>query len=55
MPPPGITTDPVEPEEPEDYSSWDSPPSDPEIEDPLQQLYALIERDLGMGHVRDSD
>ena len=28
----------------EDYSSWDTPPSDPELEDPLQQLYALIER-----------
>lgn len=55
MPPPGIVTDPLEQEQGEDYSSWDSPPSDPAIEDPLQQLYALIERDLGMGHVRESD
>jgi hypothetical protein len=54
MPPEGIN-EPPEQEQAEDYSSWDTLPSDPELEDPLQQLYALIERDLGMGHVHESD
>ena len=38
----------------EDYSSWETAPSDPEIEDPLQPLYALVEQDLGRGHVRET-
>lgn len=54
MPPKGIEEQP-EQEVVEDYSSWETPPSDPELEDPLQQLYALIEHDLGIGHVRESD
>lgn len=54
--PPERINEPQEQDQPEeDYSSWDTLPSDPELEDPLQPLYALIERDLGMGHVRESD
>jgi hypothetical protein len=56
MPPEGLIPDEVvEQDVEEDFASWDTQPSDPEFEDPYSELYALIEQDLWMGHVRDTD
>jgi hypothetical protein len=57
MPPEGLIeleTEDTNPQE-EDFSSWETTASDPDIEDPYAALYELIEQDLWVGHVRDSD
>lgn len=54
MPNEGLTTEP-EQEPEEDFSSWESPPSEEGIANPLNELYEIIEQDLWMGHARSSD
>jgi hypothetical protein len=50
----GLNPEP-EQEPQEDYSSWESPPSEPDISNPLSELYEIIDQDLWMGHARSSD